>query len=40
MAPFVTEAARVLFAIISLESETVIEWNKLSENKRTEYSSI
>jgi hypothetical protein len=40
MAPFAIKAARVLFAVISLEGETVIEWGKLSENKRTEYSSI
>ena len=37
MAPFAIKAARVLFAIISLKNKTVIEWGKLSEDKRTEY---
>jgi hypothetical protein len=37
MAPFAIEATRVLFAAISLGDKTMIEWGKLSENKRTEY---
>ena len=39
MAPFATEAARVLFAATSLGGEAVIEWGKLSEDERTEHSS-
>ena len=33
MAPFATEAARVLFAVISLKGEAVIEWGKLSQDE-------